>query len=170
MFTGSETTATVLIILVAMGVLGWGFNRARSYGKLGILAWLQSVVLTAPWLLFFGLFTAGIYLNLVGILFLLVASAGLYIFLGKPLRAAGQDAVLQERATKLLNDKQESSDVQKPDEQISATAANLTSPPNGKNPPQAKLFRFPLKTSKVSKGFLASIPSLLRKRFPIRKG
>jgi hypothetical protein len=107
MFTGSETTATFLIILVAIGVLGWGFNRARTYGKLGIIAWLQSVVLTVPWLLFFGLFTAGIYLNIVGILFLVVASAGLYIFLGRLLRAAGQDIVLQERATRLLNEKQQ---------------------------------------------------------------
>src|SRR3712207_4114145 len=106
MFNGSETTATIVIILAAVGVLGWGFNRARSYGKLGILAWLQSVVLTAPWLLFFGLFAAGIYLNIVGILFLLVASAGLYIFLGKRLRDAGQDVILQERAKKLLSEKQ----------------------------------------------------------------
>ena len=106
MFNGSETTATVLIILVALSVLGWGFNKARSYGKLGILAWLQSVVLTVPWLLFFGLFTAGIYLNLVGILLLLLISTGLYIILGKQLREAGQDVVLQERATRLLTEKQ----------------------------------------------------------------
>ncbi|NES73073.1 MAG: site-2 protease family protein, partial [Okeania sp. SIO2D1] len=65
MFTGSETTATFLIILIALGVLAWGFNRSRRYGKLGILAWLQSVVLMTPWLLFFGLFAIGIYLNLV---------------------------------------------------------------------------------------------------------
>lgn len=107
MFNGSETTATAFIILVALGVLGWGFNKARTYGKLGILAWLQSVVLTVPWLLFFGLFTAGIYLNLVSILVLLLVSSGLYILLGRQLRAAGQDAVLQERATRLLTEKAE---------------------------------------------------------------
>ncbi|MEP0767886.1 site-2 protease family protein, partial [Trichocoleus sp. ST-U1] len=95
MFTGSETTATVLIVLVALGILGWGFYRAKSFGKLGILAWLQSVVLMSPWLLFFGLFAAGIYLNLVSILFMLIASAGLYIFIGNKLRAAGQDAILR---------------------------------------------------------------------------
>jgi membrane-associated protease RseP (regulator of RpoE activity) len=107
MFNGSEITATAFIILVALGVLGWGFNKARTYGKLGILAWLQSVVLTVPWLLFFGLFTAGIYLNLVSILVLLLVSSGLYILLGRQLRAAGQDAVLQERATRLLTEKAE---------------------------------------------------------------
>jgi membrane-associated protease RseP (regulator of RpoE activity) len=82
---------TVLILLIALGVLGWGFYRARPFGKLGILAWLQSVVLMAPWLVFFGLFAAGVYLNLAGVLLLLVVSIGLYILLGSRLRAAGQD-------------------------------------------------------------------------------
>lgn len=94
----SETSATALIVLVALGILGWGFFRAKPLGRLGILAWLQSVVLMGPWLLFFGLFAAGIYLNLVSILLLLVVSTSIYIFLGKQLRAAGQDA-LKERAS-----------------------------------------------------------------------
>jgi membrane-associated protease RseP (regulator of RpoE activity) len=55
-----------------------------------------------PWLLFFGLFAAGIYINIVGILFLVVTSAGLYIFLGRKLREAGQDAILKQRATDRL--------------------------------------------------------------------
>jgi len=127
MFNGSEITTTAFIILVALGVLGWGFNKARTYGKLGILAWLQSVVLTVPWLLFFGLFTAGIYLNLVSILVLLLVSTGLYIVLGRQLRAAGQDAVLQERATRLLNEKSEN-ELQKLEqsEQATATQTNLS--------------------------------------------
>lgn len=98
----SETSIITTIVLVAFGILGWGFYRARPFGKLGILAWLQSVVLMAPWLLFFGLFAAGFYLNIVGILFLVVASAGLYIFLGKKLRAEGQEALLKQRATERL--------------------------------------------------------------------
>lgn len=102
MFTLSETTIIATILLVALGILGWGFYRARPFGKLGILAWLQSVVLMAPWLLFFGLFAAGIYINIVGILFLVVVSAGLYIFLGRKLRSAGQDAILRQRATDRL--------------------------------------------------------------------
>ncbi|BAY24347.1 peptidase M50 [Calothrix sp. NIES-2100] len=102
MFTLSETSIVTAIVLVAFGILGWGFYRARPFGKLGILAWLQSVVLMAPWLLFFGLFAAGVYINIVGILFLVVASAGLYVFLGKQLRKAGQDALLQQRATQRL--------------------------------------------------------------------
>jgi membrane-associated protease RseP (regulator of RpoE activity) len=101
MMNASEASAITLMVLIALGILGWGFVRARPFGKLGILAWLQSVVLMVPWLLLFGLFAAGIYLNLVSILFLLVASTGLYIFLGKRLRAAGQDTILRERAVAL---------------------------------------------------------------------
>jgi membrane-associated protease RseP (regulator of RpoE activity) len=89
---------TVLTLLVALAILAWGFYRARPFGKLGILAWLQSVVLMAPWLLFFGLFAAGIYLNLAGVLFLFLLSTGIYIFLGNRLRALGQDMALSRRA------------------------------------------------------------------------
>lgn len=102
MFTSSETPIIATIVLVAFGILGWGFYRARPYGKLGILAWLQSVVLMAPWLLFFGLFATGVYINIVGILFLLVASTGVYIYLGRLLRAAGQDAILRQKANERL--------------------------------------------------------------------
>jgi membrane-associated protease RseP (regulator of RpoE activity) len=48
----------------------------------------------SPWLLFFTLAGMGIYLNLVSILFLFVASTGLYIMIGRKLReVANQDAV-----------------------------------------------------------------------------
>ena len=170
MFTGSETTATILIILVAISVLGWGFNRARSYGKLGIIAWLQSVVLTVPWLLFFGLFTAGIYLNIVGILFLVVASAGLYIFLGKRLRAAGQDAVLQEPAARVLNDQQESSEGKKPDEQAPATAENLTASPNGTNPATTEVVPIPDEDLKSIQGIFGIDTFFATETIPYQEG
>lgn len=89
---------TALTVVVALGILAWGFNRARPYGKVGILAWLQSVVLMAPWLLFFGLFSFGIYLNLVGMLLLFVVSTGAYIWIGRQLRAEGQN-LLSKRAS-----------------------------------------------------------------------
>jgi membrane-associated protease RseP (regulator of RpoE activity) len=94
----SENTATIALVLVALLILGWGFYRAQPFGKLGILAWLQSVVLMSPWLLFFGLFAAGIYLNLVAVLLMLLASTGLYIYLGKQLRSTAGDAGLRSRA------------------------------------------------------------------------
>lgn len=83
-------------------ILLWGYNRAKEYGKLGILGWLQSVALTAPWLLFFSLFALGIYLNLVGILFLIIASIAAYIWLGRKLRAAGQETFLKEKAAERI--------------------------------------------------------------------
>ncbi|ERN40202.1 putative membrane-associated Zn-dependent protease 1 [Rubidibacter lacunae KORDI 51-2] len=102
MAENTETLLVAAIATIAVGISAWGFQRARPYGKLGILAWLQSVLLMAPWLLFFGLFAAGIYLNLVAILFLLIASTGAYIYLGRRLRAEGQEAILRERAARRL--------------------------------------------------------------------
>jgi membrane-associated protease RseP (regulator of RpoE activity) len=105
MFTASETPVVALVVIIAVGILGWGFYRARPFGKLGILAWLQSLVLMAPWLLFFGLFAAGIYINIVAILFFLVTSAGIYVYLGRELRDAGQDAILRKKAAERLSEK-----------------------------------------------------------------
>jgi membrane-associated protease RseP (regulator of RpoE activity) len=98
MFNLSETTAIALILFLAGGVLTWGYQRSKPFGKLGLLAWFQSVVLMAPWLIFFTLFAAGIYLNLISVVMLLIISAGIYIYLGKRLRAEGQDTMLRERA------------------------------------------------------------------------
>lgn len=102
MLDGSESLATFILFAAVIAILVWGYNRAKTYGRLGILAWLQSVVLMSPWLLFFGLFTFGIYLNLVGILFLLLTSVAVYIWLGRQLRAAGQEALLQQKAAERI--------------------------------------------------------------------
>ncbi|MBE9125313.1 MULTISPECIES: site-2 protease family protein [unclassified Coleofasciculus] len=170
MFNGSETTATVLIFLVALGILGWGFNRARSYGKLGILAWLQSVVLTVPWLVFFGLFAAGIYLNLVGILFLLVASAGLYIVLGKRLRKAGQEQFLQERAKTLLNEKSGTSEGEKPEEAEGKTPENLTSSASGTSPATSEVVPIPSEDLKSIQGIFGIDTFFATETIPYQEG
>jgi membrane-associated protease RseP (regulator of RpoE activity) len=109
MLNGSEF-ATILLLAAVVAILAWGYNRAKAFGRLGILAWLQSIALMSPWLLFFGLFTVGIYLNLVGILFLLLASIAVYIWLGKELRAAGQDALLQQKAAERIKQETEISE------------------------------------------------------------
>jgi len=88
---------SALILLGALVILGVGFVRARPFGKLGILAWFQSVVLMAPWLGFLGLLSAGIYLNFISILFLFLVSTGFYIFLGRQLRIASQDPMLAQQ-------------------------------------------------------------------------
>jgi membrane-associated protease RseP (regulator of RpoE activity) len=103
MFNLSENFAVLGIILVALTILIWSFNRSKNYGKLGIIAWLQSVTLMVPWLAFFGLFSAGIYLNFLGIIFLLVTSAIGYIYLGNILRKEGEEE-LKKRAAKIIQE------------------------------------------------------------------
>ncbi|MGB6296502.1 MAG: site-2 protease family protein [Rivularia sp. (in: cyanobacteria)] len=98
----SETAIIAAIVLVALGVLSWGFVRAKPYGKLGILAWLQSVVLITPWILYFGLLAAGIYINVAGVLFLSIAFAGLYIAIGRQLRAMGQEDMIKKKASERI--------------------------------------------------------------------
>lgn len=129
MLTTSETTTIIFIVAIALGVLGWGFNRARAYGRLGILSWLQSVALIVPWLVFFGLISVNIYLNLVGILILLVASTGFYIWLGRELRAAGQDEILRERAAKLIQEKIAAASPEVPDSLGVASPDSLAEEP-----------------------------------------
>ncbi len=103
MFSNSEAIATLAIVTFAFGFLVWGYKRAKPYGKLGILAWLQSVVLITPWLVFFGLVALGLYLNFIAIILLLVGSSAIYIYLGNRLRAEGQDEILRQRAAQRLN-------------------------------------------------------------------
>ncbi|OAB57178.1 peptidase M50 [Phormidium willei BDU 130791] len=92
----TETITPIAIVLFAAGILVWGYVRARPYGKIGLLSWLQSVSVTAPWLVFFGLLAAGIYINLALELLVIVLSIIVYIALGRQLRQAAQDP--QERA------------------------------------------------------------------------
>lgn len=102
--TGDVITA--LAAIGAVATLGVGYYRARPYGRLGLFAWLQSVSLMLPWLVFFGLFATGIYLNLVGILFLLVGSTIGYVLLGRQVRSLSQQEIVkraEEMATQSVN-------------------------------------------------------------------
>ena len=92
-----------LVSFVAVAVLVWGYNRAKPYGKLGLLSWLQSVALMAPWLLLFGLFAIGIYPNLAAVLLTVVASAAVYIWLGRQLRLMDTDPLATRRAAALVD-------------------------------------------------------------------
>jgi membrane-associated protease RseP (regulator of RpoE activity) len=84
-------------------MLGWGYYRNRGYGQLGTLAWLQSAALMLPWLVFFGSFAFGIYINLAAVLVLLVGSTALYIWLGSRLRQLVRDPNFAGEMTKKLN-------------------------------------------------------------------
>ncbi|MGB5898254.1 MAG: site-2 protease family protein [Geitlerinemataceae cyanobacterium] len=105
----SENLVTAGILAIAASILVVGFYRSRPYGKLGLFSWLQSVSLMIPWLLFFGLFSVGIYLNLVAIVFLIVASAGSYIFFGNRLRAIAQDPQEKKNVDFVIREKEKQS-------------------------------------------------------------
>ncbi|MBF2098983.1 MAG: site-2 protease family protein [Gloeomargaritaceae cyanobacterium C42_A2020_066] len=81
---------TWFVALAAVALLGWTLYRSLPLGKLGLLAWFQSVTLMLPWLLFFGLVSLGIYPNFVLILLLFIGSTVLYIAIGQRLRSAGR--------------------------------------------------------------------------------
>lgn len=102
MMNSSETAIIAAIALAAFGILAWGFVRAKPYGKLGVLAWLQSVVLIAPWLLYFGSLAAGIYINIAGLLFLAIGFAGVYIAIGRQLRTMGQEEMIKKKASERI--------------------------------------------------------------------
>lgn len=142
----TENAATIAIVLVAIGILGWGYYRARPFGKLGILAWLQSVSLMMPWLVFFGLFAAGIYLNIIGVIFLLVVSAAAYIFFGSQLRNASKDTELRARLEALLKQQQNATEEELP-----------TSPLSGDLPPSTSATPEATATTRTSE--LLTIPT-----------
>ncbi len=102
------TPTIFLIFALAIGVLVWGYRRAKPFGKLGKLAWLQSVVLMAPWLLYFVLFSFGLSLSLPAVLILLLVSAGIYIYLGRQMREEGQGELLRQKAAQRLQSLQNS--------------------------------------------------------------
>lgn len=128
MLDGSESLATFILFAVVVVILGWGYNRAKTYGRLGILAWLQSIVLMSPWLLFFGLFSLGIFLNLVSILFLLLVSVAVYIWLGRQLRAAGQEALLKEKAAARIKQEAEVASPSETEPTLEQSAVSETIP------------------------------------------
>lgn len=81
---------TGFMIAAAVAFLGWGLYRALPFGKLGVVAWLQTVVLMVPWLLLYGLISLGIGINFAGILLILVTAITVYIGLGRWLRSLAE--------------------------------------------------------------------------------
>jgi membrane-associated protease RseP (regulator of RpoE activity) len=92
---------TALIVLIGIGIVGWGYWKSRPNGQLGLYTWLQSVMLLLPWVIFFGLFSAGMYLDLTGMLVLFVASTAGYVVLGNKIRTIAPEE-LARRAEALI--------------------------------------------------------------------
>ena len=119
---------TLLISLVALGAIVWGYVRSRAYGQLGFLAWLQSVLLMAPWLLFFGLFALGIYLNIAAVLFLFLIATMAYIALGRRMRTLGQNDLSRQRLEKTLAKAESQSEAEPNREPEKSSAASPARP------------------------------------------
>ncbi|MFN4278906.1 site-2 protease family protein [Thermosynechococcus sp.] len=85
---------TVALLAGAIALLAWGLYRNLPYGKLGIVAWLQTLVLMLPWLVVFGSLSFGIGINFAAVLFGLVVSIVAYVALGRWLRSLAATAEL----------------------------------------------------------------------------
>ncbi|HIK36649.1 MAG: site-2 protease family protein [Geminocystis sp.] len=93
MFSLADNFAILVISLMGLVIIIWGYTRAKPYGEIGILAWLQSIALMLPWLIFFFLLSFGIYLNLIAVIFFLVFSAAVYIYLGNRIRTKAKETI-----------------------------------------------------------------------------
>ncbi|MEA5479875.1 site-2 protease family protein [Pseudanabaena galeata UHCC 0370] len=78
----------ITVFILTLALLGWGYFRSRKFGKLGLLSWLQFVALMSPWLVYFGLFVSGVFINFTTLLFLLLGSTIAYVAISNQLRKA----------------------------------------------------------------------------------
>jgi membrane-associated protease RseP (regulator of RpoE activity) len=76
----------IAVFILTLALLAWGYLRSRKFGKVGLLSWLQFVALMSPWLIYFGLFISGLFINFTTLLFLLLGSTIAYVAIGNQLR------------------------------------------------------------------------------------
>lgn len=93
-----ETAALAFLTVTTFGMVAWGYQRSQTKGRVGLLAWGQSVSVTAPWLVFIACTLLGVSITTIGLLMLLVSSIGAYIYLGNLRREAGQAEELKQKA------------------------------------------------------------------------
>ena len=118
---------TALIVLIGIGIVGWGYWKSRPKGELGLYTWLQSVMLLLPWIVFFGLFSAGMYLDLAGMLVLFVASTAGYVVVGNKIRTIAPEE-LAKRAEALIKTRAEVDAPKESTDTKSTDAGNSSSP------------------------------------------
>ena len=110
MFMRSTPFIPIAVFILTIALLGWGYWRSRQFGKLGLLSWLQFVVLMSPWLIYFGLFVSGVFINFTALLFLLLSSTIAYVAIGNQLRkvvTAERSAIEQKLKQDLQNNQQD---------------------------------------------------------------
>ncbi|NJK61591.1 MAG: site-2 protease family protein [Synechococcaceae cyanobacterium SM2_3_1] len=77
---------TPIFWIATAGFLGWGLYRARNRGKVATWIWLQTLMLILPWVIFLGLLTFSVVINLAGLILLLLVFTVIYIVLGQKVR------------------------------------------------------------------------------------
>ncbi len=84
----SNTFIPILVLGFACIILGWSLRQTKGFTPTKLLIRLQVLMLVLPWLIYFGLFLGGIFINLATLLALIsLASIG-YLWLGTRIRKA----------------------------------------------------------------------------------
>ncbi len=84
----SNTFFPLLVLGFACLILGWNLRRSQDFSKLSFLTWLQVLIILLPWLVYFGLFLRGTFINLATLLLFLSVSTIAYIWVGGEIRKA----------------------------------------------------------------------------------
>ncbi|WP_103669677.1 site-2 protease family protein [Pseudanabaena sp. BC1403] len=163
----------ITVFILTLALLGWGYFRSRKFGKLGLLSWLQFVALMSPWLVYFGLFVSGVFINFTTLLFLLLSSTIAYVAISNQLRKAATE--------------ERSAIEQKLKKDLDATASDLpNSPDNSTNKPpvnspiavamsqgktQLKMFRaLPAEDMKLIQGIFGIETYYVTETIPYQEG
>ncbi|WP_373481290.1 site-2 protease family protein [Geminocystis sp.] len=143
----SNNFTLIAIILLALSLIIWGYNRAKPFGEIGILAWLQSLTLMTPWIVFFSLLATGIYINFITVILLLVLSSGFYIYLGNLIRKKAESTINNNDLSKI---KKELIENFNKNQEIAENKENLS--PNN-NIGSLKGNQFPVKIEQIKPDF-----------------
>ncbi|NEQ98754.1 MAG: hypothetical protein F6K30_18880, partial [Cyanothece sp. SIO2G6] len=76
----------IFVLVSILGVLGWRLYLSLPQGRLGLLAWVQALILVLPLIIFLGASILAVKISLIAILILLLAGTGVYIWLGREIR------------------------------------------------------------------------------------
>jgi len=169
----------IAVFILTIALLGWGYWRSRQFGKLGLLSWLQFVVLMSPWLIYFGLFVSGIFINFTALLFLLFSSTIAYVVIGNQLRkvvTAERSAIEQKLKQDLQNSQQQNSqqdlstgDRQNPQNNLPVNAPIALAMSQGKT--QLKLFQaIPAEDMKLIQGMFGIETYYVTETIPYQDG
>jgi len=84
----SNSFFPLLVLGFACLILGWGLRQADGFNRLSFLILLQVLMLVLPWIVYFGLFLTGTFINLAILLLLISISTIAYVWLGTQIRKA----------------------------------------------------------------------------------